>query len=63
MNCSLPVYTSGGPAQHLGNQVFEACRRYIVVRVVDQGISVEPRVGHHAVDEVVYDSRNAVDAA
>jgi hypothetical protein len=27
--------TSGGPAQHLGNQVFEACRRYLVVRVVD----------------------------
>src|SRR6266403_6203820 len=23
--------TSGGPAQHLGNQIFEACRRYLVV--------------------------------
>ena len=55
--------TSGGPAQHLGNQVFEACRRYLVVRVVDQGIGVEPRIGHHAVDEVVYDGRDAVDTA
>src|SRR6266403_1532992 len=55
--------TSGGPAQHLGNQVFEACRRYLVVRVVDQGIGVEPRGGHHTVDEVVYDGRNAVDTA
>ena len=55
--------TSGGPAQHLGNKVFEACRRYLVVRVVDQGIGVEPRVGHHTVDEVVYDGRDAVDTA
>src|SRR5258705_6396560 len=55
--------TSGGAAQHLGNQVFEACRRYLVVRVVDQGIGVEPRVGHHTVDEVVYDGRDAVDTA
>src|SRR5438067_12726204 len=55
--------TSGGPAQHLGNQVFEACRRYLVVRVVDQGIRVEPGIGHHAVDEVVYDRRDAVDTA
>src|SRR6266566_2025026 len=55
--------TSGGPAQHLGNQVFEACRRYLVVRVVDQGIGVEPRIGHHTVDEVVYDGRDAVDTA
>src|SRR5258707_7687104 len=54
---------SGGPAQHLGNQVFEACRRYLVVRVVDQGIGVEPRIGHHAVDEVVYDGCDAVDTA
>src|SRR5207302_4718585 len=52
-----------GPAQHLGNQVFEACRRYFVVRVVDQGIGVEPRIGHHAVDEVIYDGRDAVDTA
>src|SRR5258705_5633896 len=55
--------TSGSPAQHLGNQVFEACRRYLVVRVVDQGIGVEPGVGHHTVDEAVYDGRNAVDTA
>src|SRR5713101_2342089 len=55
--------TSGGPAQHLGNQVFEACGRYLVVRIVDQGIGVEPLVGHYAVDEVVYDGRNAVDTA
>src|SRR5262249_7480036 len=55
--------TSGGPAQHLGNQVLEACRRHFVVRLVDQGIGVEPRVGHHAVDEVVYDGRDAVDTA
>src|ERR1700692_2814537 len=55
--------TSGGPAQHLGNQVFEACRRYLVVCVVDQGIGVEPRIGHYAVDEVVYDGRDAVDTA
>src|SRR5205814_7241331 len=55
--------TSGGPAQHLGNQVFEACRRYLVVRVIDQGIGIEPRIGHHAVDEVVHDGRDAVDTA
>src|SRR5205807_9796772 len=55
--------TSGGPAQHLDNQIFEACRRYLVVRVVDQGIGVEPGIGHHAVGEVVYDRRDAVDAA
>src|SRR6266436_10110887 len=55
--------TSGGAAQHLGNQVFEACRRYLVVRVVDQGIGVEPRIGHRAVDEVVYDGRDAVDTS
>src|SRR5438552_5923268 len=55
--------TSGGPAQHLGNQVFKALRRYLVVRVVDQGIGVEPRISHHAVDEVVYDGRDAVDTA
>jgi hypothetical protein len=55
--------TSGAPAQHLGNQVFETCRRYLVVRVVDQGIGVEPGIGHHAVDEVVYDGRDAVDTA
>src|SRR5947208_9702619 len=55
--------TSGGPAQHLGNKVFEACRRYLVVRFVDQGIRVEPRVGYHTVDEVVYDGRDAVDTA
>src|SRR5437868_3265527 len=53
--------TSGGPAQHLGNQIFEACRRYLVVRIVDQEIGVEPRVGHYAIDEVVYDGRDAVD--
>ncbi len=61
---SLPgifLRTPGGPAQHLGNQ--KACRRYLVVRIVDQGIGVEPRVGHHAVDEVVYDGRDAVDTA
>jgi hypothetical protein len=34
-----------------------------VVRVVDQRIGVEPRVGHHTVDEVVYDGRDAVDTA
>jgi len=34
-----------------------------VVRIVDQGIGVEPLVGHYAVDEVVYDGRNAVDTA
>jgi hypothetical protein len=34
-----------------------------VARVVDQGIGVEPRVGHHTVDEVVYDGRDAVDTA
>src|ERR1700716_2975641 len=55
--------TSGGPAQHLGNKVFEACRRYLVVRVIDQGIGIEPRIGHHAVDEVVHDGRDAVDTA
>src|SRR5258705_5225845 len=55
--------TSGSPAQHLGDQVFEACRRYLVVRVIDQGIGVEPRVGHHTVDEVVYDGRDAIDTA
>src|SRR5947199_6661813 len=55
--------TYSGPAQHLGNQVFEACRRYLVVRLVDQGIGVEPRIGHHAVDQVVYDGRDAIDTA
>src|SRR5207245_4211378 len=59
----VSLRTSSGPGQHLGNQVFEACRRYLVVRVVDQGIGVEPRIGHHAVDEVVYDGRDAVDTA
>ncbi len=34
-----------------------------MVRVVDQRIGVEPRVGHHTVDEVVYDGRDAVDTA
>src|SRR5258707_7160335 len=65
LSMSLPVFlrTSGGPAQHLGNQVFEACRRHLVVRVVDQGIGIEPRIGHHAVDEVVHDGRDAVDTA
>src|SRR5215211_8303265 len=53
LSMSLPVYFCGPPAaQHLGNQVFETCRRYLVVRVIDQGISIEPRIGHHAVDEV-----------
>src|SRR5216683_217497 len=41
----------------------EACRRYLVVRFVDQGIGVEPLVGHYAIDEVVYDGRDAVDTA
>src|SRR5947208_10821975 len=59
----VSLRTSSGPAQHLGNQIFEACRRYFVVRVVDQGIGVKPRIGHHAVDEVVYDGRDAVDTA
>ena len=61
LSMSLPVYFCGPPAaQH---QVFKACRRYLVVRVVDQRIGVEPRIGHHAVDEVVYDGRDAVDTA
>ena len=34
-----------------------------MARVVDQGIGVEPRIDHHAVDEVVYDGRDAVDTA
>jgi hypothetical protein len=34
-----------------------------VVRIVDQGIGVEPLVGHYAIDEVVYDGRDAVDTA
>src|SRR5216683_3899054 len=55
--------TSGGSAQHLGNQIFEACRRYLMVRFVDQGIGVEPLVRHYAIDEVVYDGRDAVDTA
>ena len=61
---SLPVYFCGppaAPAQHLGNQVFESCRRYLVVRIVNQGIGIEPPIGHHAVDEVVHDGRDAVD--
>ena len=34
-----------------------------MVRVVDQGIGIESRIGHHAVDEVVHDGRDAVDTA
>src|SRR5437660_12831464 len=65
LSMSLPVYFCGPPAaQHsIGNQVFEACWRYLVVRLVDQGIGVEPRIGHQAVDEVIYDGRDAVAAA
>src|SRR5262249_36622223 len=33
------------------------------MRFVDQGIGVEPRIGHHTVDEIVYDGRDAVDTA
>jgi hypothetical protein len=33
------------------------------VRVVDQGIGIEPWIGHHAVDQVVYDGRDAIDTA
>src|SRR3979411_3060429 len=66
LSMSLPVYFCGPPAAQHSISVtryFEACRRCLVVRIVDQGMGVEPRVGHHAVDEVVYDGRDAVDTA
>src|SRR5436309_13867389 len=63
LSMSLPVYFCGPPAAQHSISVFEACRWYLVVRVVDQGIGIEPRIGHHAVDEVVYDGRDAVDTA
>src|SRR5437879_9191706 len=62
---SLPVYFCGPPAAQHSIPV----TRYLkpaggtLVRIVDQGIGVEPLIGHYAVDEVVYDGRDTVDTA
>src|SRR3954471_11010665 len=66
LSMSLPVYFCGPPAAQHSISVtryLKPRRRYLVVRVVDQGIGVEPLISHHAVDEIVYDGRDAVDTA
>jgi hypothetical protein len=53
----------GGPADHFGHEVLEARGRYPVVCLVNGGVSVQARVRHDAIDEVIHDRRDAVDTA
>ena len=54
---------AGGPADHFRDQVFESRRGHTMVRFIDPGIRVQSRVDHDAVNEVIDDGGDGVDAA
>src|SRR5439155_8123308 len=47
---------SGSPAQHFGYQVLEAGRRKLMMRFVDEGVGVESRIAHDAINQGVDDA-------
>jgi len=54
---------ASGPADHFRDQVFESRPEHAMVRFIHQGIRVQSRVGHDAVNEVIDDRGDGVDAA
>ena len=54
---------AAGPADHFRDQVFESRRGHTMVRFIDPGIRVQSRVDHDAVNEVIDDAGDWVDAA
>jgi hypothetical protein len=54
---------AAGPADHFRDQVFESWRGHTMVRFINPGIHVQSRVNHDAVNEVVDDGGDGVDAA
>ncbi len=54
---------AGRPADHLGNEVLEACRGDPVVRLVHRRVLIQPVIIHDAVDEVVDDRGDVVNPA
>src|SRR5258708_23953108 len=66
LSISLPLYFCGPPAAQHSISVtryLKPAGGTLWVRLVDQGIGVEPQIGHHAVDEVIYDGSDAGDTA
>ena len=55
--------TAGGPADHFGDQVFEAGPGHAMVGFIHLRIGVELRVVHDAIDEVVHHGSDGIDAA
>ena len=42
---SIFLRTATGPADHLGNEIFEASRRHLVMRFVHRWVGVQVRIG------------------
>src|SRR5262249_4792108 len=54
--------SAGGPADHLRDEIFEACRRNAMVGLVYPRVHIQARINHDPVDEIIYYSGDAVDA-
>src|SRR5262245_16687061 len=54
---------AGRPADHFGNEILEAGRRYLVMGFVHGGVRVQTGVCHDAVDEVIDHHSDAVNSA
>ena len=54
---------AGCPTNHFRDEVLEASGRHLVVSFVDCRIRVQTGVGHDPIDQVINNSRNAVDTA
>ncbi len=59
---AVALGSAGRLANLLGNQIFEASPGNAVVSLIDERIGIESRVVHDAVDEIVHDCGNGIDA-
>src|SRR5262249_10841817 len=60
---SVLLRPTGRPADHLGDKILEPRGRYPVMRFIDSWVRVQTRVNHDAIDEVLDNRGDTVDAA
>src|SRR5262249_59200976 len=54
---------AGGPADHLRDEIFEACRWNTMMGLVYLRVRIKARINHDPVDEIIHDGGDAVDTA
>ncbi len=54
---------AGSPANHFGNEIFEAGWRHLVMSFVDSWVRIQVGVCHDAVDKVTDHDSDAVNSA